>query len=163
MSPKYFKRKFGLRFLNGGVLRNLNIYSFQKLYPVCSATWLRDVVQYEVCWPMGSASTGRAPQQLTESPFKYLKTKAPPHIFIYYFSFCLVHGDQFLYAIGGFQKAKDSILDVVERYNRERNQWTKIANLPMRLMYVIYLGFYFVLESWNGSCKKMNTIAHLPY
>ena len=47
-----------LRFLNGGVLRNLNIYSFQKLYPVC--------------WPMGSASTGRAPQQLTESPFKYL-------------------------------------------------------------------------------------------
>ncbi len=33
-----------LRFLNGGVLRNLNIYSFQKLYPVCSATWLRDAL-----------------------------------------------------------------------------------------------------------------------
>ncbi len=27
-----------LRFLNGGVLRNLNMYSFQKLCPVCSAT-----------------------------------------------------------------------------------------------------------------------------
>ncbi len=26
-----------LRFLNGGVLRNLNIYYFQELYPVCSA------------------------------------------------------------------------------------------------------------------------------
>ena len=35
-------RKGSLRFLNGGVLRNLNIYSFQKLYPVCSAAWLRD-------------------------------------------------------------------------------------------------------------------------
>ena len=31
-----------LRFLNGGVLRNLNMYSFQKLCPVCSATWLSD-------------------------------------------------------------------------------------------------------------------------
>ena len=44
-----------LRFLNGGVLRNLNMYSFQKLCPVCSAL------------------TGRAPHQLTGSPFKYLK------------------------------------------------------------------------------------------
>ncbi len=26
-----------LRFLNGGVLRNLNMYSFQKLCPVCVA------------------------------------------------------------------------------------------------------------------------------
>ena len=34
------------------------------------------MVQYEVCWPMGSASTGRAPQQLTESPFKYLKSNS---------------------------------------------------------------------------------------
>ena len=31
------------------------------------------MVQYEVCWPIGSASTGRAPHQLTGSPFKYLK------------------------------------------------------------------------------------------
>ena len=30
------------------------------------------MVQYEVCWPMGSALTGRAPQQLTKPPFKYL-------------------------------------------------------------------------------------------
>ena len=50
------------------------------------------------------------------------------------YSFSLVHGDQFLYAVGGFHKVKDTILDVVERYNRERNQWTKIANIPMRLM-----------------------------
>ncbi len=42
------------------------MYSFQKLYPVSSAT-------YEVCWPMGRVPTGRAPHQLTESPFKYLK------------------------------------------------------------------------------------------
>ncbi len=34
------------------------------------------MVQYEVCWPMGSASTGRAPQQLTGSPFKYLKKQS---------------------------------------------------------------------------------------
>ena len=69
-----------LRFLNGGFLRNLNMYSSQKLYPVCSATWLNmkcviemrsrgDVVlpdrgQWEV--------PQQAPQQLTESPFKYL-------------------------------------------------------------------------------------------
>ena len=30
------------------------------------------MVQYELCWPTGSASTGRVPQQLTESPFKYI-------------------------------------------------------------------------------------------
>ena len=30
------------------------------------------MVQYEVCWPIGSALTGRAPHQLTGSPFKYL-------------------------------------------------------------------------------------------
>ncbi len=29
--------------------------------------------KYEVCWPMGRVPTGRAPHQLTESPFKYLK------------------------------------------------------------------------------------------
>ena len=29
--------------------------------------------KYEVCWPMGRIPTGRAPHQLTESPFKYLK------------------------------------------------------------------------------------------
>ncbi len=65
-----------LRFLNGGVLRNLNIYSFQKSCPVCSATWLSDalcMVQYEVCWPVGTASASRAPQQLTRSSFKYTK------------------------------------------------------------------------------------------
>ncbi len=28
-----------LRFLNDGVLRNLNTFCFKKLYPVCSATW----------------------------------------------------------------------------------------------------------------------------
>ena len=61
-----------LRFLNGGVLRKLNMYSFQKLCPVCSAINVICMVQFEVCWPVGSASTGRAPQQLTESPFKYL-------------------------------------------------------------------------------------------
>ncbi len=64
-----------LRLLNGAVLRNLNIYSFQKLYPVSSATWLSDDLkpkEYEVCWPMGRVPTGRAPHQLTESPFKYL-------------------------------------------------------------------------------------------
>ncbi len=52
------------------------MYSLQKLCPVCSATWLSDalcMVQYEVCWLVGSASTGRMPQQLTRLPFKYLK------------------------------------------------------------------------------------------
>ncbi len=76
-SARYGRRR-GLRFLNGGVLRNLNMYSFQKLCPVCSATWLSDalrVVQYEV-WEVGSASTGRAPQQITGSPFKYLNLGA---------------------------------------------------------------------------------------
>ncbi len=34
-----------LRFLNGGVLRNLNMYSSQKVYPVCSATWLSDALK----------------------------------------------------------------------------------------------------------------------
>ncbi len=34
-----------LRFLNGAVLRNLNMYSSQKLYPVCTATWLRDALK----------------------------------------------------------------------------------------------------------------------
>ncbi len=29
--------------------------------------------QHNWFWPMGSALTGKAPQQLTESPFKYLK------------------------------------------------------------------------------------------
>ena len=53
-------------------MRNLNKYSFQKLYPVCSVVAEVLMVQFEVCWQMGSASTGRAPQQLTESPFKYL-------------------------------------------------------------------------------------------
>ena len=54
------------------------MYSFQKLCPVCSATWLSDalnmicMVQYEVCWLVENASTGRAPQQLTGLPFKYL-------------------------------------------------------------------------------------------
>ena len=38
-----------LRFLNGGVLRNINIYSFEKLYPVCSATWLRDALKTKRC------------------------------------------------------------------------------------------------------------------
>ena len=73
-----------LSFLNGGVLRNLNMYSPQKLYPLCSATWLSEALFHkmstlsnlaykrDLSWPMGSASTGRAPQQLTESPFKYL-------------------------------------------------------------------------------------------
>ena len=36
------------------------------------------MVQYEVCWPVGSAQTGRAPQQLTISPFKYLN-EIPEH------------------------------------------------------------------------------------
>ena len=31
-----------LRFLNGGVLRNLNMHSFQKLYSGSSATWLSE-------------------------------------------------------------------------------------------------------------------------
>ena len=31
------------------------------------------MVQFEVCWPVGSVPTGRAPQCLTGSPFKYLK------------------------------------------------------------------------------------------
>ena len=31
------------------------------------------LVNYEVCWPMGSLPTGRVPQQLSTSPFKYLK------------------------------------------------------------------------------------------
>ncbi len=34
-----------LRFLNGAVLKNLNMYSSQKLYPVCSATWLSDALK----------------------------------------------------------------------------------------------------------------------
>ena len=34
-----------LRFLNGAVLRNLNMYSFQKLCPVCSATCLSDALK----------------------------------------------------------------------------------------------------------------------
>ena len=34
-----------LRFLNGGVLRNLNMYSFHKLYPVCKITWLSDALK----------------------------------------------------------------------------------------------------------------------
>ncbi len=36
-----------LRFLNGGVLRNLNMYSFKKLYPGSSATWLSDKLKPE--------------------------------------------------------------------------------------------------------------------
>ncbi len=28
--------------------------------------------KYEVCWPLGMVPTGRAPHQLTKSPFKYL-------------------------------------------------------------------------------------------
>ncbi len=48
------------------------MYSFQKLCPVCCANVIC-MVHYEVCWPLGSASTGRAPKQLTGSPFKYLK------------------------------------------------------------------------------------------
>ncbi len=47
------------------------MYSSQKLYPVRSATWL-SLVNYEVCWPVGSLPTGRVPQQLSMSPFKYL-------------------------------------------------------------------------------------------
>ena len=61
-----------LRFLNGGVLRILNIYSFQKWYPVCSAINVICMVKYEGCWPMGSVQTGRTLLQLCESPFKYL-------------------------------------------------------------------------------------------
>ncbi len=31
--------------------------------------------KYEVCWPMGRVPAGRAPNQLTESPFKYLNSQ----------------------------------------------------------------------------------------
>ena len=41
-----------LRFLNGAVLRNLNIYSFQKLYPVSSAN-----MKYAGLWE-GSQQAG---------------------------------------------------------------------------------------------------------
>ena len=37
-----------IRFLNGGVLRNLNMYSFKKLCPVCSATWLSDALKRDL-------------------------------------------------------------------------------------------------------------------
>ena len=40
------------------------------------------MVKYELCWSMGNASTGRAPQQLTESPFKYLKVFSIPNSFV---------------------------------------------------------------------------------
>ena len=53
------------------------MHSLQKFCPVYAAKWLSDaigMVKYEVCWPMGSASTGRAPHQLTESPYKYFKS-----------------------------------------------------------------------------------------
>ncbi len=71
------------------------MYSFQKLCPVCSATWLSDahkpkkfrknvicMVQYEVCWPVGSASTGAAPQQLAGSPFKYLNEESKQLVYL---------------------------------------------------------------------------------
>ncbi len=47
-----------LRFMNGGVLRNLNMYSSKKFYPVCSATWfnMKCVGQWEVPQQAGHLS-----------------------------------------------------------------------------------------------------------
>ena len=53
---KYFNEFVKLRFLNGGVLRNLSMIDSRKMGKL-----------YIMCWPMGSASTGRAPQQLTNT------------------------------------------------------------------------------------------------
>ncbi len=64
--------QMNLRFLNGGVLRNLNMYSSQTLYPVCSATCLSDA-QWEVSQQAGYLSNSQYRHSNTLRPWVSLK------------------------------------------------------------------------------------------
>ena len=57
-----------------------------------------------MCWPLGSASTGRSPQQLTRSPFKYLTSFLNMN-FSTYFLITFTTGFSFCFAITLFHVA----------------------------------------------------------
>ncbi len=124
------------------------------------------MVQFEVCWPVRSASTGRAPQQLTKLPFKYLDKRSCPRsdtlvnvqrepILSMHEAFSIPTIIHVIYEYGGvhiFQEANKSIVG-----NISTRPWALFLNYTHRALYiyiysqVCWLGEVFGVWKYSAS------------